>query len=337
MSAHGRSEAPVPERSARRVAANRRRAQRGAALLVAMIVLTLVATLAAGMIWQQSRAIGVESAERTRAQAAWILGGALNLGRVLLRLDARTPGVDHKNEVWATKLQEASLSSMLAQDRNNNVEGAPEAFLSGSIRDAQERYNLRNLVDPATHKLVPAELEALMRLCERASVAPQAAQLLAQGLQAAWQAERAGANDDEDDSAAPLAPQTVDQLTWLGLDADSVQRLQPYVELLPEVTPLNINTAAPEVLAGVIGLDDASAKRLESKRPFKTLQGARGDIPSSIALDPKRLSVGSSYFVIAGRLRMDGRLLEERLLVKRDNRQVLPLARWRQAVLPTAQ
>lgn len=315
---------------------NRGPSQRGAALLVAMIVLTLVATLAAGMIWQQARAIGVESAERTRAQAAWILSGAMNLGRVLLRLDARTPGVDHKNEVWGTPLRETPLSSMLAQDRTNNVEGAPEAFLSGGIRDAQDRYNLRNLVDAATHKLAPAELEALTRLCESASVAPQTAQLLAQGLQAAWQAERADAGDGDSEDA-PLAPQTVEQLTWLGLDAESVRRLQAYVELLPAATPLNINTATPEVLAGVIGLDVASAKRLESKRPFKTLQDARDEIPASIALDPKRLSVGSSYFVITGVLKMDGRMLEERLLVKRDNRQVLPQARWRQAVLPAAQ
>lgn len=314
----------------------RRRPPRGAALLVAMIVLTLVATLAAGMIWQQSRAIGVEGAERARVQAAWILGGAMNLGRVLLRLDARTPGVDHLNELWATPLQEASLSSMLAQDRDNNVvDGAPQAVLSGAITDAQRRYNLRNLVDPATRKIAPAELEALGRLCETASVPPQTAQLLAQGLQAAWRAETNGAKDDDEGNGdAPLAPQAVDQLGWLGLDAESVRRLQPYVELLPEPTPLNINTASPEVLAAVIGLDVASAKRLESKRPFKTLQDARGDIPASIPLDPKRLGVGSNYFIIAGVLRMDGRVLEERLLVKRDNRQVLPLARTRQALLP---
>lgn len=314
----------------------RRRPPRGAALLVAMIVLTLVATLAAGMIWQQSRAIGVEGAERARVQAAWILGGAMNLGRVLLRLDARTPGVDHLNELWATPLQEASLSSMLAQDRDNNVvDGAPQAVLSGAITDAQRRYNLRNLVDPATRKIAPAELEALGRLCETASVPPQTAQLLAQGLQAAWRAETDGAKDDDEGNGdAPLAPQAVDQLGWLGLDAESVRRLQPYVELLPEPTPLNINTASPEVLAAVIGLDVASAKRLESKRPFKTLQDARGDIPASIPLDPKRLGVGSNYFIIAGVLRMDGRVLEERLLVKRDNRQVLPLARTRQALLP---
>lgn len=312
----------------------RRRASRGAALLVAMLVLTLVATLAAGMIWQQARAIGVESAERTRAQAGWILTGALDLGRVLLRIDARTPGVDHLNEVWATQLEEASLSSMLAQDRNNTFEGAPEAFLSGRIRDAQDRYNLRNLVDAAAQKVVPAELEALQRLCETAAVAPETAQTLAQGLQAAWLAQKSG-DDTDGGSGAALAPQTLEQLSWLGLDAQTVQRLRPYVVLLPEAAPLNINTASAEVLAGVIaGLDVASAKRLVNRRPFKTLQDAGAELKAEGALDPKRLGVGSSHFIISGRLRMDGRVLEEHLLVRRDNRQVTPQARWRQSLQP---
>jgi general secretion pathway protein K len=311
----------------------RDRPRKGAALLVAMIVLTLVSTLAAGMVWQQARAIEVESAERTRAQAAWILTGALDLGRVLLRVDARKPGVDDLTEVWATQLEEASLSSLLAQDRNNNVEGAPEAFLRGRIRDAQDRYNLRNLVDAATGKIVEAELAALTRLCETAAVAPETAQTLASGLQAALQAEKPGEGEAQTD--AVLLPQTVDQLVWFGLDAQTVQRLQPYVGLLPEPTPLNVNTASAEVIAAVIaGLDSGSAQRIVNRRPFKTLQDMRSDVPGDAALDAKRLSVNSNYFEISGRLRMDGRVLEERMLVKRANRQVSTQARWRQSLQP---
>ena len=336
------------------------RPRRGAALLVAMLVLTLVATLAAGMVWQQSRAIAVEGAERTRAQAGWILTGALDLGRVLLRLDARTPGVDHLDEVWATQLEEASLSSMLAQDRNNNAAGAveaPEAYLSGGIVDAQSRYNLRNLVDEASLKILPAELEALARLCETAAVPPETAQRLALGMRAALKAQRSGdergaadgagageggANDGTNDGAldagAPLLPQSVDQLVWLGLDAAAVQRLRPYVELLPRSTPLNINTASVQVLAAVIpGLDAASAKRLVDRRPYKALQDAGPELKTSGALDPKRLGVGSSHFVISGRLRMEGRAIEERVLVQRDNRVVTPLLRWRESVATTVQ
>lgn len=50
-------------------------AQRGAALLAAMLTVTLVATFAAASLWQQWRAIEVETAERARVQAAWILVG----------------------------------------------------------------------------------------------------------------------------------------------------------------------------------------------------------------------------------------------------------------------
>jgi len=63
--------------------------QRGAALLLAMLTVTLVAALAASALWQQWRALEVERAERQRAQAAWILTGALDWARLILREDGR--------------------------------------------------------------------------------------------------------------------------------------------------------------------------------------------------------------------------------------------------------
>src|SRR5262245_49266185 len=47
----------------------RRPAQKGAALLTAMVIVTLIVSLAASMIWQQWRLIRVEAAERARVQA----------------------------------------------------------------------------------------------------------------------------------------------------------------------------------------------------------------------------------------------------------------------------
>jgi general secretion pathway protein K len=99
------------------------RTQRGAALLLAMLIMTLVTTLAAGMVWQQWRAIQVEAAERARTQAAWILSGALDWARLILREDARNNANDprdHLGEPWAVPLAEARLSSFLAADRENN-------------------------------------------------------------------------------------------------------------------------------------------------------------------------------------------------------------------------
>mgnify|MGYP000314202626 CR=1 FL=1 len=50
--------------------------QRGAALISAMLVVTLVATLASVALWQQWRHVEVESAERQRIQSSWLLSGA---------------------------------------------------------------------------------------------------------------------------------------------------------------------------------------------------------------------------------------------------------------------
>ena len=44
--------------------------QRGAALLAAMLTVTLVATLAAAALWQQWRSVEVETSERAGVQAA---------------------------------------------------------------------------------------------------------------------------------------------------------------------------------------------------------------------------------------------------------------------------
>ncbi|HVK33452.1 MAG TPA: type II secretion system minor pseudopilin GspK, partial [Burkholderiaceae bacterium] len=94
--------------------------QRGAAMLVALLILTLVSTLATGMVWQQWRAIQIESAERARTQAAWILSGALDWARLILREDARERGgADLLGEPWAVPLAEARLSTFLAADRDN--------------------------------------------------------------------------------------------------------------------------------------------------------------------------------------------------------------------------
>lgn len=305
------------------------RAQCGAALLVAMVVLTLVATLAAGMVWQQWRAVQVETAERERAQAASILTGAIDLGRVILRLDGRNPGVDHLGEPWATELQEASLASLLAQDRNNNVEGGPEVYLRGRIRDAQSRYNLRNLVDNE-NRIVAAELDALKRLCTIAGQPAELAETIAKGLLAAWHPDGTG---DE-----ALAPKSIDQLAWLGVGADAVKAIEPLVDLLPEPTPVNLNTASREVLAGVVaGLDAASAERLvqsRQNRPLRTLEDARAFIADDAQRDPKRVSVASGYFEVVGQLRTAGRVVEERLLVRRQGREVTPIARQRRAIAP---
>ena len=285
------------------------RRQRGAALLTAMIIVTLIATLAASMVWQQWRAVQVEAAERARTQSSWILSGALDWARLILREDQRSGKVTALTEPWAVPLAEARLSTFLAADKDNNTEDGIEAFLSGSISDAQGRYNLTNLI--TQNKIDANELAALERLCQTLGVDSGVPGRIAKGLLDAKTGTTAN---------APLLPQMVSQLTWLGVDAGSVAALEPYVVLLPVATAVNINTAPREVLGAVIkGNDVATSERLlqiRQRTPFKTVEELRTQAPS-LDLTNAKLDVRSSYFEVRGRLRLADRTLEERSLVHR--------------------
>lgn len=286
--------------------------QRGVALLTAMIIVTLVATLAASMVWQQWRAVQVEAAERARSQSAWILSGALDWARLILKEDARN-GATKLGEPWATPLMEARLSTFLASDKVS-TDDATEAFLAGSISDAQGRFNLKNLV--AGGKVDQDAVAALKRLCEVIGASTDAADRIAAGLASAI---GGGAKDAE--SRAPLQPATVAQLAWLGVDPDALRALGPYVVLLPVPTPVNVNTASREVLvAAVKDLDLASAQRLIQRRPFNTVAQAQLEIPT-IPLANK-VDVRSSYFEVRGRFRLGDRVLEQISLVQRPSNGV---------------
>jgi general secretion pathway protein K len=289
------------------------RRQRGAALLTAMIIVTLVATLAAAMVWQQWRAVQVEAAERARAQSTWILSGALDFAKMILREDGRGSNgrqFTALTEPWATPLAEARLSTFLAVDKSNADDG-PEAFLSGDISDAQGRYNLGNLLTGST--IDPLEVATLERLCQAVGIESGVAQRIAMGMRAAVTGTAA---------AAPLQPGTVAQLNWLGIDKASVQALQPYVLLLPDATQtaVNVNTASAEVLSAVANLDTATAAHLlqvRQRTPFKDLSTFTTQAGSTASATAK-LAVKSNYFEVRTRLRLADRVLVERTLLYRQ-------------------
>ena len=289
------------------------RRDRGAALLLAMVILTLVATVAASMVWQQSRSVQVEAADRARAQAEWMLAGGLDFSRLILREDGRTGGRDSLDEPWATPLEESKLSTFLALDKENNADGGPDAYLAGRVVDAQARYNLRNLLD-AEGKVAPVELHALERLCEAAGVPTDTPGRLAEALRIIWTAP----GDDAADT--PLPPQRVEQLVWLGLDQATVAKLQPLLTLLPVRTPINVNTASREVLlAAIDGIDLATAERLvqvRQREPFDSTD-AISKQPPALKVNEARASFRTGFFEIYGRLRLDDRILEEHSLVER--------------------
>ena len=317
----------------------RRHQHRGVALLTAMLTVTLVATFASAALWQQWRSVEVESAERSRTQMQWVLNGALDWARLILQEDARNGDIDHLSEPWALPLQEARLSSFLALDANN-TDDAMEAFLSGQISDQQALLNVRNLVQDGQAN--PVAVQAFARLFALLNLPRSQLQLLVEQLQAIDAASSATANGTLSDAQAnaPLKPYRLEHLVWLGLPQATVLALKPYATLLPVATPVNLNTAAAQVLQSAIPhVDQAQAKQMVTQRAsahFRTVAEAlkaAGMADADIALaDARDFSVGSHFFAVRGRLRLGASAVQEVSLVERNGNTVKVISRQREAL-----
>ena len=294
-----------------------RHASRGMALITAMLTVALIATLAATALWQQWRSLQVESAERQRQQALWLLGGALDWARLVLREDARSGNTDHLAEPWAVPLQEARLSSFLSSTSDGISEGdldaAERMFLSGQILDLQSRLNAFNLVQGSQASSV--DVAAFVRLFELLGLPIESLDRLVQQLVMA----------SRPDSRVPM-PQRVSQLTWLGLTPAQLVRLEPFITWLPVRTPVNLNTASVEVLhASVPGLRLSDAQRAALQRNsqhWRNLEEAGqalGDAGKSLSASAHHLS--SQHFEITGRVRLGSTTLPERSVIQRDESQ----------------
>lgn len=303
------------------------RSQQGAALLMAMLTVTLVSVLAASALWQQWRGVEVQAAERARTQQAWVLIGALDWARLILREDARSGPVDHLSEPWALPLQESRLSSFLAMDKDN-TENSDEVYLSGQITDLQSRMNVTNLT--LKGKLSEPAVRAFARLFTLLNLPLAQLQLLVDNLRMAHDVDNA-------QPWALLAPQRLDQLTWLGLSSQTLNILRPHITLLPLATTVNLNTASAEVIhASIPGMDFAQAQRmvnLRSTAHFRTVAEALKTMGVTVEPpDLAQLSTSSRHFEIQGRLRLGSTTVQERSLVERRGIDVMVLWREREVV-----
>ena len=299
-----------------------------------MLTVALVATFAAAALWQQWRSVEIESAERTRVQSAWILTGALDWSRLILREDRRSGGVDHLGEPWAVPLQEARLSTFLAADSSNNADtdGADAVFLSGDITDLQSLLNVQNLFKASS--VDPQGLQSFQRLFEVLGLPQGELNRLAENFRFASDISV----DNRSANRAPLVPARVDQLVWLGLSPATVAALKPYVTLLPASTTVNLNTAPAEVIyAALRGVSLADAQRLVAARasqPFRKTEDALALLPAS-AGGKDNVGYATNFFEVRGRIRLNDVVVEERSLVQRaPNGEVKALQRERGVLDP---
>jgi general secretion pathway protein K len=278
--------------------------QRGAAIITAMLVVTLAAVVVSSLFWREHVAIRSVENRLALSQGRWIERAALDWARVILRADQRAGPVDHLGEPWAVPVVDTRLDETVTAGAKLN-EGARNALLAGQISDAQGRFNLNSL---AGANGVPSDLHlaAFRKLLSVLGRPESLADLvLARVLQTVPRVFEGRVVPGE---RQPLT-RVADLLDIPGVEPASIAAIEPFVIVLPRPTPINVNTASPEVLAAAIeGLDVSGARRFVSRRErtfYRTLEQASADLDSKPVLSPALLAVGSSFFTVTGLIRYD--------------------------------
>jgi len=286
--------------------------------VMAMLVVAIVAVILTGIFHRQSIMVRNLDNEVASSQARWLMAGAVDWVRVILREDARATATDHLGEPWAVPL---------AQTRLNNDQRDP-AWLTGSIQDGESRFNLRNLVGP--QEPVPSEVAVLARLLTMGGENELLAQQIAQTVEVQCALSS--------DSSQRLLPASVDDLKFGDTrSVEAIAKIRPYVTLLPVPTPVNANTAPPEVLAARFeGLSLIDAQRLVASRDRASFKDVAdilsrlGDV--SLTAPSGTVSVASRFFMLDGSIEFRRARLHQRALLKRDAGRVDVV--WRREVRP---
>jgi len=299
----------------------------GAALLMAMLSVALLAVLASAALWQQWRTLSVETAERDAQQTAWLLRGAQDWALVVLREDGRSGSIDHLAEPWAVPLREARLSAFLAASSNGAVNDSDsltqQVFLSGRITDMQSRLNVTNLLDG--NQLNERSMQAFARLYSALGLPEVELQQ--------WTAVLLASVKTPQGTDAPLTPQRFEQLRWLGLSAQSLALLAPHVTVLPVRAMVNLNTASAEVVyASVPGLELGEARQWvieRASKPFDNLEDIRNRMGKSAEnINAAQHSANTRFFEVTGQLRQGQVYQLQKSLLQRDGTDIQTL--WRE-------
>lgn len=294
--------------------------QRGAAIVTALLVVTLAVVLVSGLLWRQQVQIRSIENQRLRAQADWIYSAALDYARLVLRDDLRRTAVDHLGEVWAVPIAETRLSDFLGASLRTDTAGET-SFIAGRIVDAEARFNLTNLVNLITVNGVTRSagpnadaIAAYRRLLLLLNLNPELAEVTALHLQATLGAGPTGPAQAPATAPTPRAfplRDLDDLLTIPGYDPASVARLAPFAIVLPQRSTHNANTASAEVMSALLdGLALPAARTLVAQRArahYNSLADLQNQLRAAAPELPARslaaFDVRSSHFLVYGQVR----------------------------------
>lgn len=301
-----------------------RRQQQGIAVIAAMLLAALTAVIVGNMVWQQQLLISELENQQQQTQAMWIADAATHWSRAILAEDAHNGKIDHAKEAWATRLPPTP------------VEGGD---VTGFISDAQQFFNLNNLTD--TTEQNDRQRATYQRLLELLSLKSELADTLIDWLDK--DDDKSGAGGAESNYYLGLTPpyraanqrlvETGNLIRVKGYDNAIIRKIAPFTTVLPDNTPININTASAEVLAfAVPGISAQEAQTIVATRNiefFKDLADFNQRISTTSSISSANLSVNSDYFLVTCFAHYGNTRLKVETLIYRAKKAGWPIVIWK--------
>lgn len=298
--------------------------QRGIALITAMLVTAIAATAAVNMASRQQidlrRSENLFGADQGYLFALGVESWAIQI----LRRDIEDNKVDSLDEDWAVTLPPIA------------VEGA---VLSGGIEDLQGRYNLNNLVKDG--KVSEPDVKRFKRLLKFLEIDEGVADAVIDWIDSDASPSIPDGAEDVDylllspgyrAANAPLVSPS-ELLLIKGIDRTAFDKLEPYVQCVPERTPINVNTAPPAVLMMLAdGLSQSDAEQIRDDRADKHFKSTGEFLDLSVikglGQDITDISVASHYFMVKANTEYEhSRVRTVSVLARSDTGQVQTLSR----------
>lgn len=285
---------------------------RGAAIVLAMLIAALAAAVAATVFADQQRWNRTVEHRRDQVQAQALAMAGVQWARQILDDDARRSDIDHLGEPWAVALPPIPLE-------NGEIRGA--------IVDAQGRLNVNALGDGTASS--EQERRRIARLFTQRGGPAAALDALADWIDADGRVRDTGAEDayygaQSVPGLAANGPvvRIAELASVKGVSAQALDAVAPFLSALPAGTPLNVNTAPAEVLAAVVdglrGEGLAAFVGSRAEKPFATIAEFRTRLPRGATLATEvALAVKSSYFYVTVEARQGTTLARARALLQR--------------------
>lgn len=288
----------------------------GVALLTALLIVTVATSTTLAVASRQHLERRQTANLLGRDQAYLVaLGGEL-WAKQLLTEDLKEGKIDTLHEIWATRPPAIS------------VEGG---HVQGRIQDAQSFFNINTLVDHQGKKN-PVAMTRFQRLLEHFDMNPDLAVAVADWIDSNQTVGGPGGAEDEQyiirSPPYLTANQPFSSISELalvaGLDPAQRERLTPWLTALPEATPINVNTAPPEILRILApDLSMAEAQQLANSRQVRAFSHVEAFLNHSVMKEKSPfsagLSVSSRYFQASLDAQIGrGRIRLVSLLVRRE-------------------